>query len=38
MYKERLLTSRNEFSEHSTVNPEMAQKYRVKIIKLVKLL
>jgi hypothetical protein len=37
MYKERLLTSRNELPEHSTVNPEMAEKYRVKIMKLVKL-
>ncbi|GFG36341.1 hypothetical protein Cfor_08606 [Coptotermes formosanus] len=31
--KKRLLTSRYEFSTHSPVNPEMAEKYGVKMKK-----
>ena len=31
--KERLLTSRYEFQKHSPVNPEMAEKYGVKMKK-----
>jgi hypothetical protein len=31
--KERLLTSRYDFSKHSPVNPEMAEKHGVKMKK-----